>query len=121
LTARLDLAGQALPIRDATALIRHPDGKAESMSLTPGGDGWQATWKPTSPGVYGINLQVSGSAPDGTPLEREASLSVQSQPSANQAVASQRLLSTVVLLVLTALVILIVGSLVKRRTRRPTL
>ena len=121
LTARLDLAGQALPIRQATALIHHPDGKAESMSLTPVGDGWQAAWKPTSPGVYGINLQVSGSAPDGTPLEREAALSVQSQPLAKQVAASQRLLSAVVLLVLAALVVLIVSLLVKRRTRKHTL
>jgi pimeloyl-ACP methyl ester carboxylesterase len=118
LTARLELAGQALPIRQATALIRGPNGKAESMSLTESGDRWTAAWKPASPGVYGITVQVSGSAPDGTPLEREASLSIQGQPSANQVASSQRLLGAVVLLLLAVAVVLVLSLLIKRRKRQ---
>ena len=117
LTAQMELAGQALPIREAKALIRYPDGKAETMGLTAGGDQWKATFKPTASGVYGINIQVSGSAPDGTPLEREAFLSVQGQPSASQVASSQRLISAVVLLVLAAIFVLIFLS-VRRRAHK---
>jgi hypothetical protein len=117
LTARLELAGQTLPIRNAKALIRYPDGRGETVDLSASGDGWKATWRPTLFGVYGINLQVSGSGPDGAPLEREAFLSVQSQPPAGQAAASQRLIGVVILLVLVALIgvmILFIIRLMKR-------
>jgi hypothetical protein len=76
------LAGQNLPIREAQALVRSPDGKLGTISLAPSGDEWQVAWKPVASGVYGINIQVSGSAPDGAPLEREAFLSVRAQPAA---------------------------------------
>jgi pimeloyl-ACP methyl ester carboxylesterase len=118
LTAQMELAGQALPIREAKAVIRYPDGKAETMGLTASGDQWKATFIPTASGVYGINIQVSGSTPDGTPLEREAFLSVQGQPSASQVTTSQRWISVVVLLVLAAIFVLILGSLVRRRAHK---
>jgi pimeloyl-ACP methyl ester carboxylesterase len=118
LNARLELAGQALPIREAKALIQYPDGKAETIDLTASGDQWKATFKPPSPGVYGVNVQVSGAALDGTPLEREAFLSVQSQPAASQVANSQRLLSAIVLLILVVVLVLISGLLIKRRARK---
>jgi disulfide bond formation protein DsbB len=82
------------------------------MSLTESGDRWAAAWKPASPGVYGITVQVVGSAPDGTPLEREASLSIQGQPSANQVTTGQRLLGAVVLLLLAVMVVLLLLAVV---------
>jgi disulfide bond formation protein DsbB len=97
------------------------------MSLTESGDRWTAAWKPASPGVYGITIQVSGSAPDGTPLEREASLSIQGQPSASQVATSQRLLGAVgllllavavVLLLVAVVAVLVLSLLVKRRKRK---
>ncbi len=114
LTARLELAGQVLPIREAKALVRYPDGKVEPIALTASGDQWKGTFKPISPGVYGINVQVSSSTPDGVPLEREAFLSVQAQPSASQVTSSQRLMGAVVLLVLAGILVLIL-LLLKRR------
>ena len=118
LTAQMELAGQALPIREAKALIRYPDGRTEIVGLIHGGDQWKATFKPTASGVYGINIQVSGSTLDGAPLEREAFLSVQGQPSARQVATSQRWISVVVLFVLAAIVVLILGSLVRRRAHK---
>jgi hypothetical protein len=117
LTARLELAGQALPIRDAQALIRQPDGKTETISLTASGDQWRGTWKPTSAGVHGINIQVTGSAPDGTPLEREAFLSIQGQPAAGQVARSQSLIAAVVLLILAAILVQLL-VLIRRRARQ---
>ena len=79
-------------------------------------------WKPVASGVYGINIQVSGSAPDGAPLEREAFLSVLAQPAANQVAASQQRIVTILLLVLagitTIILILAARRLAKRRTQK---
>jgi len=114
LTARLELAGQALSIREAKALIRRPDGIPETVPLSASGDEWKATFRPTSPGVYGINIQVSGAAPDGSSLEREAFLSVQGQPAASQVAGSQRLIAAVGLVVLAAILALIFLSIRRR-------
>ena len=116
LTARLELAGQALPIRQATALVRYPDGQVQALNLAAGGDEWKATWKPTLPGVHGVNIQVSGSTADGMPLEREAFLSVQVQPAPDQVANSQMLIAGVGLLVLAAILVLIL-ALLRRRAR----
>jgi pimeloyl-ACP methyl ester carboxylesterase len=122
IAARLELAGQNLPIREAQALVRSPDGKLGTISLAPSGDEWQVAWKPVASGVYGINIQVSGSAPDGAPLEREAFLSVLAQPAANQVAASQQRIVTILLLVLagitTIILILAARRLAKRRTQK---
>ena len=114
LTARLELGRQALPIREARALIRRPDGIAETVPLSASGDEWKAAFRPTSPGVYGINIQVSGAAPDGSSLEREAFLSVQGQPAASQVVISQRLITAVGLVALAAILALIFLSIRRR-------
>lgn len=71
-------------------------------------------WKPAASGVYGINIQVRGSAPGGAPLEREAFLSVQAQPAAIQVAASQQRIVTIFLLVLAGITTIIL-ILVARR------
>jgi hypothetical protein len=108
------LAGQNLPIREAQALVRSPDGKLGMISLAPSGDEWQVAWKPAASGVYGINIQVRGSAPDGAPLERKAFLSVQAQPAAIQVAANQQRIVTIFLLVLAGITTIIL-ILVARR------
>ena len=121
LTARLELAGQALAVREAKAVVHYPDGKAEAIPLAPSGSDWKATWQPTTPGVYGINIQLVGSAPDGSPLEREAFLSVQAQPSAEQAATTRRWLgigAAVILIGLVAVFVLVVTRRVRRRHAR---
>jgi pimeloyl-ACP methyl ester carboxylesterase len=117
LTARLELAGQPLTVQEARALVRNPDGRAETVPLTASGNDWKATWKPTTTGVHGINIQLSGTAPDGTLVEREASLAVQVQPSAGQVAASQRLLS-IVLGAAGILGITLIAWLLARKRRR---
>ena len=117
LTARLELAGQTLPVREAKAVVYYPDGKAETLNLISAGNQWQTAWKPASAGVYGINVHVSGSAPDGSPLEREAFLSVSSQPPASQVASSQKVEGGILLLVLAVLVVLIARWFIKRRAR----
>jgi hypothetical protein len=117
LSARLVLAGQTLPVREAQALVRYPDGTSDVLPLARSGDEWKATWKPTASGVHGINIQVIGSAPDGTPLEREAFLSAEVQPAANQVTASQMRLG-IVLGAAIFIILIAATSLLIHRTRR---
>ena len=84
LSARLELGGQALTIRDATARIRFPDGASRNVALAFVGNEWQASWIPTTTGLYGIDVIVNGNAPDGLPIERSAFLSVEAQPTPEQ-------------------------------------
>jgi pimeloyl-ACP methyl ester carboxylesterase len=91
LTARLNLAGQPLPIQSAEALIRYPAGNQETIQLIIQDNQAQAEWKPVEPGLYGIDLQVTGTTPDGSVIERTSFLTVEAQPSQDQTRTSLRL------------------------------
>lgn len=78
--ARLTLAGQVLTIDQAEALIRSPSGKQEALTLSVKGDGVEADWNPTEPGIHAIDLQVIGKSPEGVLIERAAFLVVEAQP-----------------------------------------
>jgi pimeloyl-ACP methyl ester carboxylesterase len=80
LSASLDLGGQAIRLDEAHAEIRSPDGSNERVALEITGRQAQASWKPESPGLHGVDLQVAGLAPDGTQVERAAFLAVEAQP-----------------------------------------
>jgi pimeloyl-ACP methyl ester carboxylesterase len=80
LSARLELGGQPLSIRDATARVRYPNGTTQNILLASAGIEWRASWMPDLPGLYGIDVFVNGEAPDGSPIERSAFLSVEAQP-----------------------------------------
>lgn len=84
LAARLVLGGQALNLREATALIRYPDGSIKNVALTIAGNESRATWNPNVPGLYAVDVTVSGNAPDGLLIERNAFLSVEAQPPVEQ-------------------------------------
>lgn len=83
--ARLTLAGQALVIDQAEALVRGPNGKQESVALAANGDSVQAEWAPSEPGIHAIDVQVSGKTVDGILVERAAFLVVEAQPVQNTA------------------------------------
>lgn len=80
LSASLDLGGQAIRLDDAHAEIRNPDGSNETVALEITDGQAQASWKPEAPGLYGVDLQAVGLAPDGTQVERTAFLAVEAQP-----------------------------------------
>jgi pimeloyl-ACP methyl ester carboxylesterase len=84
LTARLELAGQALTIRDAQARVRYPSGELHTLALATTGGDWKANWQSASPGLYGVDLVVNGNAPDGAPVERSAFLALEVQPTPEQ-------------------------------------
>lgn len=112
LAAHLELAGQTLPVADAQASVRYPNGKIINLPLSANGGEWQANWSPAGPGLYGIDVVMNGKAPDGTPIERSAFLSVEAQPTSEQiSVARFLLVAGVVFL----FVILIAWILLRRR------
>jgi hypothetical protein len=117
LAAHLELAGQALPVADAQASVRYPNGEIKNLPLSANGGEWQASWSPAGPGLYGIDVVLSGKAPDGTPIERSAFLSVEAQPTSEQiSVTRFALIAGVAFL----FVILITWILMRRRiTARP--
>jgi pimeloyl-ACP methyl ester carboxylesterase len=85
LAASLALNGQPLAVEQAQALIRSPQGEVETMQLTVQGSTVEGTWRPDQAGLYGIDLQAVGKAPDGSTIERTAFLTVEAQPSQDQA------------------------------------
>jgi pimeloyl-ACP methyl ester carboxylesterase len=84
LTARLELGGQALNLREATARVRYPDGSIKNIVLMIAGNESRVTINPNLPGLYAVDVTVSGNTPDGLLIERSAFLSVEAQPTAEQ-------------------------------------
>ncbi len=82
LTATLSLGGQALPLAEAQAVIRGPDGALQTLPMKITGSQALSTWSPPAPGVYAIDLRARGTRPDGGTVERTAFLSVEAQPRA---------------------------------------
>ncbi len=85
LSAQLDLAGQPLQLDQAQAVVRGPDGAAQTVRLTTAGAQATGPWRPAATGLFSIDLLVSGRTPDGTPVERSAFLAVEARPPAQPA------------------------------------
>jgi len=81
-TASVRLGNEDLPVREAEASIRRPDGTTEHVSLAVSGSQAQVTLRPSLAGLYGIDLTATGVAADGTPIERSAFLAFEAQPQA---------------------------------------
>lgn len=117
--ADLDLDGIPLAINQAQATIRSAEGPAQTINMeqVPGSKGVHAYWTPTQPGLYGIEISVSGLSPDGSVVERTGFLSVEAQP------GSQRMVMGIVIVVggLVLLVLVVVGLIKLLRRRRSPL
>ena len=79
ISASLDLGSQPLEITQAQALVRQPDGVVQTVDFQPG-QTISAGWQASLPGPHGIDLLVTGRAPDGSPVERTAFLALEVQP-----------------------------------------
>jgi pimeloyl-ACP methyl ester carboxylesterase len=88
LTAHLELNGSPLDIHQATAFIRSADGSLHEIDMGKTTDTGtvQATWKPTQPGLSGIEIRVRALAPDDTTIERSGFLTVEVQPGSDKTV-----------------------------------
>ncbi|MBI3152073.1 MAG: hypothetical protein HYZ21_08075 [Chloroflexi bacterium] len=100
-TADLSLGGLSLEIQDAKAVIQGQDGNIETLSF-PTGRQISTSWTPHEPGVYAVDIIVTGSAPDGSVIERTGFLAIEVQPNPGKALT----LFNVLLVIVVALVIL---------------
>ncbi len=80
LEATLSLDGKSLPVEQAQAAVRAAGEATDEIPLTQEAGHLQGDWKPGKPGLYGIEIQVTGRLPDGGPVERVSELTVEVQP-----------------------------------------
>lgn len=115
--AGLALAGSALPIQTATVLVRSPGGETETLDLQTmqGSQAWQISWQPRQAGLYGLEVRVSATTPDGFPLERTAFLVVEAQPGSELTTRSALLLLGLGGLLLVLIVLMLI--ILRRRKR----
>ena len=78
--ANLDLGGQSIDLDQGEAEIRTPEGNTEIVTLQTGNGEARLNWKPPSPGLYGVDLRVEGTTPEGERIERTAFLAFEAQP-----------------------------------------
>jgi pimeloyl-ACP methyl ester carboxylesterase len=117
LSARLDKGGGSLEIDTAQAVIRGPDGQAETVTLTAAGDGVQGAWTPDQPGLYGVELDVNGRTPDGLTVERAATFTIEAQPAPGSPIAGYAVLCGVLVVIL-ALNLWVFAILIKRNRKK---
>ena len=118
LSARLKLGGQLLPIEKGAAIIHDSNGNQETIQLNIHDNQAEAEWKPTRPGIYGIDLQVSGQTSDGSSVERTSFLTIEAQPSQNIVRTSLLLVLTGIAFALICIFPVLLGWLVWRLYRR---
>jgi pimeloyl-ACP methyl ester carboxylesterase len=88
LSASLRLQGADVSLSGARASVRAPDGQLQVLDLAIRGGQAQGDLQVTMPGLYGIDLIVAGTAPDGTPVERTSFLSLEAQPKGGPPIAT---------------------------------
>lgn len=103
--ANLSLNGQALEITDAQAMIKNAEGVTETIRF-PTGRNVSATWIPRNPGMYAVDIIVTGNAPDGSTIERTDFLAIEVQPN-----VSRQVITLNVILIIAVVVLILIGIL----------
>jgi pimeloyl-ACP methyl ester carboxylesterase len=80
LAAHLRLGSQVLALHSAVASIQRPDGSTDTITLEVDGSQSEADVRTGPAGLYGVDLLVTGSTPDGASIERSAFLAFEVQP-----------------------------------------
>lgn len=78
--ANLAFAGVPVSLATAQTFLRKPDGSAETLNMVLNGNSATLEITPESSGIYGIEVDVTARAADGTPIDRAAFLSFEAQP-----------------------------------------
>lgn len=110
LDADLSLNGQPLEIKEAQAVIKDSDGNIETLDL-PAGQNVFTTWRPRKTGTYAVDIVVTGTAPDGSAVERTDFLAIEVQPNLTK---GQITFNLVVVIVIVLLVLFLILRLIFR-------
>ncbi len=102
-SAELSADGQPVAMQSAQVVVRKPDGSAETLAMSINGNTAAVPVPPNSSGIYGIEVNVTAQASDGTLVDRAAYLSFEVQPVHQQFV---RIRTLIVATVIGAVVIL---------------
>lgn len=115
ITARLEVDGSAIKGGGAAeALIRKPDGTKTTLVLKASSDMYAAKYLPDQPGLYGIEVSMTGQDAAGFSIDRAAYLTFEVQPSSD-AFRLTRELTLLVALSLVGLAALVIWLRRKRR------
>jgi pimeloyl-ACP methyl ester carboxylesterase len=113
-SANLSLNSQPVAMQGAQAILRKPDGSAETLDMSVNGNSALLEVTPESSGIYGIEVNVTAQAPDGAQIDRAAFLSFEVQPVDELFSRTRLLLGAPVLLFLA----IIIFALVARKRRQ---
>jgi hypothetical protein len=80
----MSLNGQNLGIQQAAGVVKDASNQTETLSFNPEGEGYQAAWEAGNPGLYGADILVTATTPDGVEIQRSAALILEVQPPAGQ-------------------------------------
>jgi hypothetical protein len=113
-TVSANLTSDGAPVRLETAqtLLRKPDGSAETLPMTIDGNSAILEIIPSDSGIYGIEVDTTAQASDGTSIDRAAFLSFEVQPVERQIIITRILVGVSILL------LVLVGAFFVRRARR---
>ncbi len=115
--AKLSLNGQPLEIKEAKALIKSSDRKTEPLDF-PAGENISVNWTPRNPGIYAVDILVTGLAPDGSTIERTGFLSIEVQPNRSKTQITFNLIFLIAVIILVLFGILYVVVRLVWRFRR---
>jgi hypothetical protein len=111
ISANLANSGQPVAMQGAQAILRKPDGSAETLEMSISGNSAQLGVTPESSGIYGIEVNITAQAADGAQIDRAAFLSFEVQP-------LDRQINTTRILVGVGIVILLAGIILFRGVRK---
>jgi hypothetical protein len=115
LKAQLKAGSLPLTITSAQAVLRKPDGSAETVQLAATGDVFSAVYQPQLTGIYSVEVDVTGQTAEGVAIDRAAFLTFEVQPRETEIRDTRWTVALVALAILLVLVILI---LLRRRKKK---
>lgn len=74
MTATLELGDEPLPVETARVLLHLPDGDTQEIPFRVGDTGIEATFLPEVAGIYGIDVDMRSTMPDGSVVQRSTYL-----------------------------------------------
>lgn len=103
--------GLNVEIESANAVIRKPDGNTETLELSINGDQYSLTYKPTTRGLYSIEVNAIGKTSDGILIDRATNLSFEVETGQAQVSRNFKFWMSMVALSLFIVALIIVLSL----------
>jgi pimeloyl-ACP methyl ester carboxylesterase len=113
ISADLTIEGAPVSLASAQALLRHPDGSLQDLAMTIKGNSATLEVTPRSSGIYGLEVDITALAPDGTPIDRAAFLTFEAQP-INEQIRTTRILAGAGIILALGGVILVLRARKKR-------